>query len=514
MTSAPMTAEPPPSTAAPGPVAFQDVLASMAEVDRLKSREELLAAEADLPARVAAVTAKLKEVYARQGVEVSDDVIARGVEQFFSQRLVFQPPPPSLAASLAGLWIHRWRVIRITAAVALVGALLMGGVYFGVVVPARAARAKAVASARAAIASARAQLLSTEHVATAVFTHAEQALDRTAASAENPEIPQAVRVAAAKLAQDRTEYAAHIKRADDALAPYAAATAINDTTLDAANDVAREVLALEKQARTDVDVAGSLWHQVSELQAQRAALATAWGRLDQVGVAAALRPSAEQIYARGLAIVSALGPASEVQAAVARLDGLADSAAALRALPARIKAAAAEARSASEDPLANQQIDGAERGALAAAEAGDRRGAETLLASLHDIAAQLNATYVLRIVNRPGEYTRLWRYPRGRSNVRNYYVVVEAVTPEGQPVAFAIRSEEDNSTARVSKWAERVDEQTYESVGEDKRDDGIVQNNVFAEKAKGHLAPAYRLGPKARGADVNAGRIYRWEYRG
>lgn len=495
------------------PVAFQDVLASMAEVDRLKSREELLAAEADLPARVADVTARLKAVYARQGVVVADDVVARGVEQFFSQRLVFQAPAPTWGTRLAAVWTERRRVARAASGVAALAAILGAGVYFGAVVPAREARARAIEGARQALADAQARLRATQESGAAAFAHARREIADTRAKGGEDELARAAAVAETQESESQEAFEQKVAAATDVLARAntGSITADNATRF---VGYARDASRLETAARTEVDRTSNVAHHLGELRSERAVLAAAWRRLDHPGLTPALHAVGEQAYARGLAVVTAFGPASEVHAAAARLQTLADTETELSALPGRIRAAAAEARAASSDPQANAAIAAAERGGLAAAASANPRRAESSLAELRAITAELNATYVLRIVNRPREYTRLWRYPNGRPTVKNYYVVVEAVAPDGSLVPTPIRSEEDNSVATVTKWAERVDERTYDAVGRDKQDDGIVQDNVFAEKEKGRLAPTYRLGAKARGADVESGRIYRWEYRG
>ncbi|MEY4489495.1 MAG: hypothetical protein RIQ79_2003, partial [Verrucomicrobiota bacterium] len=277
---------------------------------------------------------------------------------------------------------------------------------------------------------------------------------------------------------------------------------------------ADEALNSVQAAGQSLAQVSSLSDQLGALQAERASLEAAWKRLDHPGLSAAMKSSGEQIYEGGLAVVTAFGAASEVEQATTKLHRLADAESALRAFPAKIKAAAAEARMISRDPRADEQISAGERSGLAAVDSGDAAAAEKSLAALRRLTARLGEVYTLRIVNRPREYTRLWRYPKGRSDVKNYYVVVEAVSADGALVPVKIRSEEDGSTATVSKWAERVDEATYESVGRDKKDDGIVQNDVFGQKEKGRLAPEFSQGSKIHGGDTEAGRINRWEYKG
>lgn len=498
----------------PAPAAFQDVLASMAEVDRLKSREELLAIEADLPARVADVTVRLRKVYAQQGVTVPDHIIAQGVEQFFSQRLVFAPPPPTLGSRLAPLWIHRGRILAAGAIFSGVFLAVAAIGYFAFVVPAEQARERERVAAQRQLENATEKLQSAEKLGTVVFSHVKNQLDAVRQHAPEPELINAVAVAETKVAAGHAAFDENLQRARAAVAPFVPVDRLTSERAQPASAGARGALDATQAAGHNLDQVSSLSDQMGALQAERASLEVAWKRLDHPGLPAAVKSSGEQTYAHGLAVVTAFGAVADVRQATAKLHSLADAELALSALPARIKAAAAEARAISRDPRADEQISAGERSGLAAVDSGDASAAEKNLATLRNLTARLGETYTLRIVNRPREYTRLWRVPNGRPNVKNFYVVVEALTADGVPVPVKIRSEEDGSTAAVTKWAERVDETTYESVGRDKKDDGVIQNNIFGQKEKGRLAPEFLQGPKTRGGDPEAGRINRWEYKG
>ncbi len=499
---------------APAPAAFQDVLASMAEVDRLKSREELLAIEADLPARVADVTTRLRTVYAQQGVTVPDHIIERGVEQFFSQRLVFAPPPPTLGSRLAPLWIFRRRILAVGAIFSAVFLAVAATGYFAFVVPAEQARERERVAAQEQLENATTKLHSAEKLGAVVFAHVKEQLAAVRQHAPEPELINAVAVAETKVAAGHAAFDENLQRARDAVASFAPVDHLTSARAQPANVGARGALDAVQTAGRNLDQVSSLSDQMGALQAERASLEVAWKRLDHSGLPAAVKSSAEQTYAHGLAVVAAFGAVTDVRQATAKLHSLADAELALDALPARIKTAAAKARAISRDPRADEQISAGERSGLAAVDSGNAAAAEKNLAGLRELTTHLGEAYTLRIVNRPREYTRLWHFPNGRPNVKNYYVVVEAVTAEGALVSVKIRNEEDGSTAAVTKWAERVDETTYESVGRDKQDDSIIQNSTFGKKEKGRLAPEFLQGPKARGGDPEAGRLNHWQYKG
>ena len=83
--------------------------------------------------------------------------------------------------------------------------------------------------------------------------------------------------------------------------------------------------------------------------------------------------------------------------------------------------------------------------------------------------------------------------PDDNRNARNYYLIVEALTPRGAALTLPIRNEEDGKTYRVDRWGLRVDESTYEAIARDKQDDGIIQRSVVGAKRRGTLDPEYAV---------------------
>ena len=113
--------------------------------------------------------------------------------------------------------------------------------------------------------------------------------------------------------------------------------------------------------------------------------------------------------------------------------------------------------------------------------------------ALHSLDAQLRQQYDLKIVQRQGERSGVYRVPDDNRRARNYYVIVEAVTPRGERLAIPITSEESGKTTPVREWGLRVDEATYNSIAADKRDDGIIQKDVVGAKHRGVLNPEYSV---------------------
>ncbi|SDX01893.1 DUF6384 family protein [Thiocapsa roseopersicina] len=129
----------------------------------------------------------------------------------------------------------------------------------------------------------------------------------------------------------------------------------------------------------------------------------------------------------------------------------------------------------------------------------DTEGARLTLRELETARTILGQEYSLRIVNRLGERSGVWRIPDVNSGARNYYIMVEAVDPTGRVLRVPILNEETRETATVAVWGLRVDEDTFNAVARDKRDDGIIERDRFGYKTHGELVPRYDM-PTTGGA--------------
>ncbi len=144
-----------------------------------------------------------------------------------------------------------------------------------------------------------------------------------------------------------------------------------------------------------------------------------------------------------------------------------------------------------------------DRGKVVAAE-GDRAEAVAAVASLKSLLDRLRLDYTIRVVNRDGVKSGFWTYPEINAEATNYYLVVEALDNlTGKPLSLDIRNEENGQTEKVSIWGLRVPEETYRMIENDKRDDGIIENDIVGEKQPGYLDPKYSVA-------VLGGTITRW----
>ncbi len=119
--------------------------------------------------------------------------------------------------------------------------------------------------------------------------------------------------------------------------------------------------------------------------------------------------------------------------------------------------------------------------------------ARSAVEELELMLMQLKSTYKLQVVQEHGERSGVWRIPDANTGARNYYLIIEAVDSRGKVLSLPITSEESGKTKTVSKWGVRVEESTYQRVGADKKDDGIIQNRAVGQKERGQIHPEYSV---------------------
>ncbi len=143
-----------------------------------------------------------------------------------------------------------------------------------------------------------------------------------------------------------------------------------------------------------------------------------------------------------------------------------------------------------------------ERGQTASKE-GNREDAEAALAGLTEIRDQLRMVYSLKVVNRDGVQSGFWTFPEINRDATNYYIVVEAISADGEILTIPVENQETGMVENVQMWGLRVPEFVYNSIGADKRDDGIIQRNIVGQKEFGFFDVKYTI-------PVSGGAVTRW----
>jgi hypothetical protein len=143
-----------------------------------------------------------------------------------------------------------------------------------------------------------------------------------------------------------------------------------------------------------------------------------------------------------------------------------------------------------------------DRGKDAAARS-DRRGAEQAIADLEALRDKLEQAYSLRVVNRADVKPGFWTFPPNNSEATNYYLVVEALDPDGKVLSLPITSEDNGLTETVNHWGLRVPQSVYAAVMADREDDGTIQHDLVGIKQEGFVDVDYIV-------PVLGGTLARW----
>jgi hypothetical protein len=175
----------------------------------------------------------------------------------------------------------------------------------------------------------------------------------------------------------------------------------------------------------------------------------------------------------------------------------------LEAMPARLAVERDRVLAEAHEDAARKQAETLYKDAMAGVLRQDVEAVNNGYAALRQLYVKLTLQYELRIVSRPDTPSGVWRIPPNNPNARNYYIIVEAVTADGQRISLPVTSEEDGKTNAVELWGLRVEPAVFEQVKRDKMDDGIIDRNLFGVKENGYLSTQYII-------PTTGGAITRW----
>ncbi|MFZ0241798.1 MAG: DUF6384 family protein [Desulfobacterales bacterium] len=409
---------------APKKTDLSEVMLAMDVVDTLRHQRSLVERELQSGDREAELIEKLRRIYADQGLEVSDEVIAEGVKAMREERFAYHPPARGLSPALARLYVNRGRWAKRAVWFLVAVAVLWAGYRYLYVMPAERGRSRLARELKTRVSDYKEQIAALQTRVGAVYGELEQAVQSA---------PAAVLPSARRLSDDARQSLAAAARDLGAAEMLAPAAGIDP------NDI--ETNAAKIQQRL----------------------------IEQKGI-----------------IDRAQSDLENAQAATASIRSLGTEFNDLESLRA-------EALKAAREEGVAEKIDALYNNALAAVKTGDLETAKTARNALQYTRDMLMQEYTLKIVSRPGTPSGVWRYPSGSRTARNYYLIVEAVSPSGQRLKLPITSEEDGKVRLLSEWGLRVEPQVFEQVRQDKEQDGIVNRSIVGSKKRGYLTPDYAV---------------------
>lgn len=407
----PVTA--PASTTAP----LDDLMLAMDVVDTLRHEQDVIQRELNSDARDAAFVARIREIYAAQGIAVSDEIIRQGVEALKQDRFSYQPPPRSVSVRLAELYVDRVKWFKRM----LLTGIGLSVLWFLATVPGQIADSMAVRSFNSDVAEVQNGLSRQQTVL--------DQLERRSAELD----PQRAPISAAAVSQAKLDASSTLRDLRQDARQIASLAEIEAEAFNADREAAARALAAE-QSR----------------------LGSFKTRLDQVRLTlshAETLQDLEQQYQTAGALLAGVSMSDSAQAQLA---------------------------------TQRESIEAALR-------LGDNERAQSAVQRFRQTAEQLDLSYTLRVVSRPGVQSGVRRRAANQAEGRSYYLVVEAVTDDGQILKLPITNEETQRIKEVRQFAIRVDESEYNRVRADKQDNGLIDNAEVGSKARGELEPTYQV---------------------
>jgi hypothetical protein len=240
--------------------------------------------------------------------------------------------------------------------------------------------------------------------------------------------------------------------------------------------------------------------RLAKIEAERVAVADAQLRIDNLRTSIAVATQdplileqADRYIDQGLTAAKA-GDATAARAAADRLQGLLDG---IRetttVLPARLDRVRAAIGGETEDAAVLSEVDKQIAIARTALAKGDATAGRETVDALERLLAGLRQVYTLRIVQGGNRQSGVWRIPDLNPDARNYYLIVEAIGPDGKAMSLPITNEETKKTEVVSAWGVRVPERIFNQVRADKSDNGLVDDDIVGEKKRGETSPQWRI---------------------
>ncbi|MBI4441243.1 hypothetical protein HY639_03685 [Candidatus Woesearchaeota archaeon] len=474
-------------------LAVLDYMQIMDVADASRRMQKAVETQLSLDEQKSEIRKHLKETYAAMGENVSDTQLDNAIEKFFSQNYEFKEPNKTLEYRLAELYVARGKIARDVGVPLVAAGVIIGGGY-AAVTTVNAARER--------------------HREAAVETGAETAYhtrtslyERLAALTSSPireELPQTEHHELTTLISTST---GRLQKLDDEFfKQYCIDGQTRDTiTRDNYNVLAPTLTYVEQEIAgitRDVQTGEGIIDYQKQLTGMTPALEAIVGDIRNSHPPKPWLKETEKRYAAG-----------KIHIANRDLKAVTDDIRQLQELLSKINeygiiVTELDQRYAAVRALAKEQ------GAVRTAEQFYQDARDSLDAINFDNAQKQLKGMVLLEEVLGQDYTLTitggkWRFLNDNNSIRNYYVLVKAVSPEGHVYQKSIRNEETGDIETVNEWGEHVPEEVYEMVKADKMDNGIINNSTFGKKKKGYVTEEVTMTYHGRPLQ-RTGQITRW----
>ncbi len=465
---------------------FEEILMTMDIVDELRHEDKTLDKLANSEQRAAALKAKLRAYYERNGIAVSDEVLEAGVRAKLEKRFVYTPPKKSFSVRLAHLYVNRgvW-VVRGSWVAAIFAGIFYSYQYF-ITWP---EQQRLVELAQ-----------SFENQQKQVNQSAKDLklkLDNSATDLSN--LGTILNLLVNYDKQQRQQLNETIRSVSNRLQPlisHPMSAPVSAETIETNQASLTSKILAKNQVISD---ANSIVAQVQSYIIKRGSLVStakqldiAWKDLSNLNGAANFKSEARKYYQDGIARLS-MGDLNSAEASLLRMQALATDIYDQTRLAVEVEEVYREALATGVSGSDKQTVAGWYATVKEHLKTHNISSARASLSQLREKRIILSTQYQLRIVNEPGERTGVWRFYDSNRSKKSYYLVVDAISSGNSTVRLPILSQETNKVRMVSRFAVQVSESQYNKVGRDKQDDGILSNALLGVKARGQLTATYKM---------------------
>jgi hypothetical protein len=175
----------------PKKIELSEVMIAMDVVDTLRHQRSLVERELHSDDREAELIEKLRKIYAGQGLEVSDEVIAEGVKAMREERFTYTPPTGGLSTTLARIYVNRGRWAKRALFLLIAVAVAWAGYRYLYVMPAERGRSRLVQELKSQVAGQKERIVTLTERINGLTGELEEALQSVPASV----LPPARRIA-------------------------------------------------------------------------------------------------------------------------------------------------------------------------------------------------------------------------------------------------------------------------------------------------------------------------------
>jgi hypothetical protein len=454
-----------------GNITLSEQMGAMGVVDELRHRQLLVQDLLNLPERRTEVVRRLSDYYQSRNIEVSSDVLDKGVKEYFSKRLMFDAPKLGLLSlTWAALVISRrvWVPRTILVCLFCVVSFSLGSYAF------KTHQEGVVAS----LFDTASILKSSSADLTLEILDVQVRITRLASSLSDAKLPAAnrmlliARASAAEAEQlnvieplKSISYESRHENQQTLDSQSARLDQAYDRINSAKEDLNSAIALIAVNEDLSTTVAGSDYQSMKgRYPALPKAAAEAERLINQASTESDLQAARKAVAA----LTRLLSDSVRVQATETHLDQVIADFNAMKL------------RSKSDYSLVNLTADRARE----AIKGLDIRGAESVIDELESMKSYALTPFQLRVVDRTGIKSGAERIQNGASSGQGkaWYLIVEAVDPTGRVVPLKITSSESGQTREVKYFGLRVSSDEYQRVKADKQADGKVDQRDMGSK--------------------------------